>query len=53
MTKGTLKKNNIELGLAYSCKGLIHYHHGSIQAVLVLEKEPRVLPLDQKAAGED
>ena len=55
MTKATLIKANIQLGLAYSFKGLVHYHHGerrwehgSLQADLVLE-EPRVLHLDAKA----
>jgi hypothetical protein len=41
------------LGLAYSFRGSVHYHHngkhGSIQADMVLE-EPRVLHLDLKAA---
>ena len=40
------------LGLAYSFRGLVHYHHGrkhgSIQADMVLE-EPRILHLDPKA----
>ena len=38
--------------LAYSFRGLVHYHdggkHDSMQADMVLE-EPRVLHLDQKA----
>ena len=54
MTKATLTKANIELGLAYSFRGLVHYHHGrkhgSMQADMVLEKELRVLHLDLKAA---
>ena len=49
----TLTKENIELGLAYSFRGLVHYHHGgkhgSIQAGLVLE-EPGILHSDSKAA---
>ena len=53
MTKASLIKANIYLGLAYSFKGLVHYphggKHGSIQADLVLE-ELRVLHLDPKAA---
>jgi hypothetical protein len=52
MTKATLIKENIYLGLAYSFRGLVRYHHGgkhgSIQADLVLEKELRVLHLDLK-----
>jgi hypothetical protein len=35
-------------------RGLVHYHHdrkhGGIQTDVVLEKEPRVLYLDQRAA---
>jgi hypothetical protein len=53
----TLTKENIELGLAYSFRGLVHYHHGGkhgfVQADMVLEKELRVLHLDlQEAEGE-
>ena len=40
--------------LAYSFRGLVHYHHsrkhGSQQAAMVLQKELRVLHLDLKAA---
>ena len=57
MTKATLIKENIYLGLAYSFRGLVRYHHGgkhgSIQADLVLEKELRVLHLAAKAAAGD
>ena len=53
MTKATLIKENIELGLAYSFRDLAYYHHGGkhsrVQADLVLEKL-RVLHLDLKAA---
>jgi hypothetical protein len=56
MTKVTLIKDNISLGLACSIRGSVHYHHGrkhgSIQADMVLEKETRFLHLDLKA-GED
>jgi hypothetical protein len=52
MTKATLLKANIALGLAYSFRGSVHYHHGgkhgSRQADTVLE-ESRVLYLDPKA----
>jgi hypothetical protein len=45
------------LGLAYSFRGLVYYHHGrkygSIQADMVLEKEQRVLHLDWKATRRD
>jgi hypothetical protein len=52
MTKVTLIKENISLGLSYSFR-LVHCrhggNHGSIQADMVLE-EQRVLYLDPKAA---
>ena len=55
MTMTALIKENIKLGLAYSFRGLVYYHHGkkhgSAQADTVLEKEPRVLYLDQQATG--
>jgi hypothetical protein len=46
------------LGLAYSVRGLVHYHHGkkhggSVQADRVQEKEMRILHLDPKAAERD
>jgi hypothetical protein len=37
----TLIKDNIELGLAYGFRGLVHYHgrkHGSVLADMVLER---------------
>ena len=50
MTIATLIKENIELGLAYISRDLVHYHygrkHGSLQADMVLEKELKVLHLD-------
>ena len=56
MTKATLIKENISLGLAYSFRGSVHYDlcrmHGRIQANVVLEKQ-RVLHLDLKAAKGD
>ena len=55
MIKATLIKANICLGLAYSFRGSVHYHHGrkhgNVQADMVLE-ELRVLHLDLKAAGD-
>jgi hypothetical protein len=52
MTTATLIKENISLGLAYSFRGLVHYHHerkhGRIQADMV-----RVLHHDLRAAGGD
>jgi hypothetical protein len=48
-------KERISLGLAYSFRGLVHYHHGrkhgSMQVDMVLEKELRVLCPDWQAAG--
>ena len=44
------------MGLAYSCRGSVHYHaekHGSMQADMVLEKELRVLHPDLQAAGSE
>ena len=53
MTKVTLIKANISLGLAHSFRALVHYHqgrkHGSVQADVALE-DPRVLQLDPKTA---
>jgi hypothetical protein len=47
MTKATLIKENIELGLAYSFRDLVYYHHGGKhggrQADMVLEEEQRIL----------
>ena len=44
----------LNLGLAYSFRGLVHYHHnrkhGAVQVDMVLEKELRVLHLDWKVA---
>jgi len=37
------------LGLAYSCRGSVHYHHGGKEVDTRLE-EPRVLHPDSKAA---
>ena len=57
MSKATLIKAKISLGLAYSFRGSVHYHHGgkhgSMPADTVLEKELRVLHLDRKAARKD
>jgi hypothetical protein len=54
MTKITLIKANISLGLDYSFRGSVHYHHGmkhgSLQANIVLEEKLRVLHLDLKAS---
>ena len=42
MTKASLMRDNISLGLAYRFRGSVHYHHGgkhgSMQAGMVLEK---------------
>jgi hypothetical protein len=34
------------LGLAYGFRGSFHFHHGSVQPDIVLEKELRVPHLD-------
>jgi hypothetical protein len=51
MTKATLIKDNIKLGLVYRFGGSVHYFHGrkhsSIQADMGLE-ELKVLYLDPK-----
>lgn len=53
MTKVTLIKKHL-IGLAYNFRGSVHYQHGrkhgSVLAGMVLEKELRVLHLDQKSA---
>ena len=52
MTKATRIKENISLGLAYSFRGSVHYHHGGkcgiVQEVMALENELGVLHLDLK-----
>ena len=57
MTKATLIKENISLGLAYSFRDLVHYHHGGkhsgIPADMDVEKEPRFYILKRKAAEGD
>jgi hypothetical protein len=44
------------MGLPYSFRGLVHYHHGekhgSMGADMVLERELRFLHLDLQAAGD-
>jgi hypothetical protein len=53
MTMAALIKEDISLGLAYSFRGLVHYHHdkkyGRMQADVLLKKELRVLYLDLQA----
>jgi hypothetical protein len=50
MTKATLVKDNILLGLSYTFRSSVHYHqgrkHGSIQAGMVLEelRVPQLVP---------
>jgi hypothetical protein len=52
----TLLMENISLGLAYSFKGSVHYHHGGkhggMQADMMLGNELRGLYLDPQAAGD-
>jgi hypothetical protein len=56
MTKATLRKENILLGLDYSFSGLVCYYYGGrhdcVQADMVLVKELRVLLLDPQATGD-
>jgi hypothetical protein len=53
MTKATLIREDISVGLAYSFRDSVHDHHGrkhsGRQADTVLEKELRVLHLEWKA----
>ena len=57
MTAATLIKEKISLGLAYSFRGLVHYHcggkHGGKQEDIVLQKELRVIHLDPQATDRD
>ena len=43
------------MGLAYSFRDLVHYHHGekhgSVKADMVVEKKVRVFPLDPYPCG--
>lgn len=43
-----LKRETILLRLTYTFIGLAHYHHGSMQADTVLEKETKVLYFDHR-----
>jgi hypothetical protein len=56
MTRATLIKENISLGMAYRFRGLVHYHHGtkhgSIHTDMELD-ELRALRLYLKAAEGD
>jgi hypothetical protein len=59
MTKASLIKNNIYLGLAYRFRGSVHYHQGESMAVSrqaciqagIAQAELRVLSLHPKAAS--
>ena len=58
MTKATLTKESVYLGLAYRFRGSVHYSHGglgggSVLAGMVLEEESGALHLDPKAAEGD
>ena len=57
MTTAALIKENIEVRLAYTFRGLVHYYHGrnrgSMQVDMVLGKELRLLHLDLQTAEED
>jgi hypothetical protein len=53
MTMATLIKESILLGLAYSFRGLVHYHHGrkhgSVPAGIVMKKSLGVLHMESLA----
>ena len=56
MIKTTLINKNIEMGMTYNFRGLVHYHHrthGSIQASVVLTKKLRALHLHPQEAGSE
>ena len=57
VTMTSIVKVNIELGLAYSFRGSVHYlhgeEHGCMQADMVLQKELGVLHLAPKAPEGD
>jgi hypothetical protein len=57
MTKATLIKDSIELGLIYRFRGSAHCHHGRkhgfMQVDMALERELRVLYLDPTAVRRD
>jgi hypothetical protein len=53
MTGATLIKKNISLVLDYTFRGLVHYHHGSVWADIMLEREQRVLHPDPQTARRD
>ena len=48
---GNTYKENIELGMTYSSRGLVQVFCGGMQIDMVLEKEPKVLYLDPQSAG--
>ena len=45
MTKATLVKENIELGLAYSFRGLVHYQYGGKQGRVQADLVPEILKI--------
>ena len=56
MIKTTLINKNIDMGVTYSFRGLVHYHpstHGGIQANVVLAKKLRVLHLHPQETGSE
>ena len=57
MIIATLINENILLGLAYSFRNLVHYHHGrkhgGMQADIMLETKLRVLYPDWQVIGKD
>ena len=57
MTTAIFIKENIQLRLIYSFRGLVHYHyaekHDIMQTDMLVEKELRVLHLDPQATGRE
>ncbi|EGW10067.1 hypothetical protein I79_019808 [Cricetulus griseus] len=53
MTKATLTKGNIQLGLPYSFRRLVHDHRGRKQTDLALEQQLRALHPDLQAEGRE
>ena len=51
--QGNSYKGKHFIGVGLQFRGSVHYHHGGLQADVVLEKLLRVLHLDLKAAGRD
>jgi hypothetical protein len=55
MCTATFTKKNINWGLVFSFRDLVHYHHGRnhdiMRADMILKKKLRILQLDPQAEG--